>query len=137
MPGKSFQKVISEAEVLNGALKPHLVEMPFLAADSGDLDDLITETKVLNQEQQAVTARLRELVRLRKEAEHRSNDLRSRIAAHLRGQLGFTSEGLIAYGIPPRRPPRNPPAEPPPVGEVLPVSPEVGDGAPEDSTSKP
>jgi hypothetical protein len=47
--------------------------------------------------------RLQEITRLRREAELRSQDLRSRIVAQLRGKLGFKNENLLGYGINPRK----------------------------------
>lgn len=118
MPGLSFRKIISLSELLNTSLKPQLTDMPHLKQDSDDLDQLITNAKSLDQEQQSLTGRLREIIRLRKEAEQNSNDLRSRVAAQLRGKLGFTNENLLAYGITPRKRTRKKPAqnpEPPPL----------------------
>jgi hypothetical protein len=73
--------------------------------------------KALDQEQETLTGRLREVTRLRQEAELSSNDLRSRLAAQLKGKLGFTNENLRAYGIPPRKRDRKKPTKkqaPPP-----------------------
>jgi hypothetical protein len=99
MPGLSFRKIISLSELLNASLKPQLIDMPHLKQDSDNLDQLITNAKSLDQEQQSLTGRLREITRLRKEAEQNSNELRSRVAAQLRGKLGFSNENLLGYGI--------------------------------------
>ena len=118
MPGLSFQKTIALAELLNSTLKPQLTDMPHLTQDSQDLDKVILNVKALDQEQETLTGRLREVTRLRQEAELSSNDLRSRIAAQLKGKLGFTNENLRAYGIPPRKRDRKKPTKkqaPPPV----------------------
>jgi hypothetical protein len=111
MPGQSFQKIVSSSELLNAALKPQLTDMPHLKGESEDLDKLITDVKGLDQEQATLKGRLREIVRLRQEAEQRSNDLRSRVAAQLKGKLGFQNENLLAYGITPRRRERKKPAK--------------------------
>lgn len=121
MPGLSYQKTISHCELLNMTLKPQLEELPHLKEESGGLDELIFELKGLDQEQQTLRGRLQEITRLRQEAERRGQQLRSRIAAQLRGKLGFTNENLTAYGIIPRKrvirrrtankPPIDPPAE--------------------------
>ena len=79
-----------------------------------NLDQLVTNAKSLDQEQQTLTGRLREITRLRKEAEQNSHDLRSRVAAQLRGKLGFKNENLIAYGITPRKRARKKPTKPAP-----------------------
>jgi len=103
MPGLSFPTIVARVELLNSALKPQLEKLPHLQDESADLDQLLTEVKSLNLEQAAVKGRLSELSRLRREAERRSNDLHSRIAAQLKGKLGFANENLMAFGIPPRR----------------------------------
>jgi hypothetical protein len=119
MPGQSFRKIVSLSELLNATLKPQLTEMPHLKTESDDLEKLITDVKGLDQEQQALKGRLAEMTRLRKEAEQRGTDLRSRVVAQVRGKLGFTNENLLAFGIPPRKRSRKKPAAqpetPPPV----------------------
>lgn len=119
MPGISFQKIVADCELLNSTLKPQLTEMPHLQDESTGLDALIEEAKTLSNEQQVLSGRLREITRLRRETELRSQDLRSRIVAQLRGKLGFTNENLLGYGIAPRKRVRKkletkkPPAAPP------------------------
>lgn len=103
MPGISFQKIVTDCELLNSTLKPQLTEMPHLQDESTGLDTLIVEAKTLLNEQEVLRGRLREITRLRREAELRSQDLRSRIVAQLRGKLGFTNENLLGYGIAPRK----------------------------------
>jgi len=124
MPGLSFRKIISLSELLNTTLKPQLTEMPHLKQDSDDLDQIVANAKALDQEQQTLTGRLREITRLRKQAEQSSSDLRSRVAAQLKGKLGFTNENLLAYGITPRKRSRkkSAPQNPPPPA-VTPVPP--------------
>lgn len=128
MPTLSFQKIVSMAELLNLALKPRLAEWPFLQGESADIDEILVEAKALDQENQQIKGRFRELTRLRREAESRTLDLRSRVAAQLRGKLGFTNENLLAFGIPPRKRPRKPPTVQEPPSEI------VQDAAPKTST---
>jgi hypothetical protein len=103
MPGLSYQKTISHCELLNMTLKPQLEELPHLKEESVGLDELIVELKGLDQEQQTLRGRLKEITRLRQEAELRGQQLRSRIAAQLRGKLGFKNENLMSFGILPLR----------------------------------
>ena len=103
MPGISFQKIVTDCELLNTTLKPQLTEMPHLQDESTGLDTLIVEAKALLNEQEVLRGRLREITRLRREAELRSQDLRSRIVAQIRGKLGFKNENLLGYGIVPRK----------------------------------
>ena len=138
MPGLSFRKIISLSELLNASLKPQLTDMPHLKQDSDALDQLITNTKALDQEQQAITGRLREITRLRKQAELDSNDLRSRVAAQLRGKLGFSNENLLAFGITPRKRSRKKAAAPPePVKPAVPPAHTTPPSAASDEPVKP
>ena len=105
MPGLSYQKTVAYCELLSSRLKAQLEEMPHFKGDSESLDALIVELKGLDIEQQALKSRLREITRLRQEAERRGQSLRSRIVAQLQGKLGFTNENLLAFGITPRRKP--------------------------------
>lgn len=121
MPGQSFQKIVSYCELLNSTLKPQLAEMPHLQDESTELDALIVKAKSLDNEQQVLRGRLREITRLRREAELEGQDLRSRIAAQIRGKIGFHNENLLGFGIPPRKRTRKKPQQ---------DSPETPDPAP-------
>lgn len=103
MPALSFQKIVSQAELLNSTLKPRLIELPHLQGESEDIDELLTDVKGLSQEQETLRGRLKEITRLRREAERRGTELRSRVVAQLKGKLGFTNENLLAYGITPHK----------------------------------
>jgi hypothetical protein len=111
MPTLTFEKVVSDCELLKDALGPLLGEMPHLNGENTELETFLNEVKSLRKEQKELTGRLREVVRLRKEAEARGQDLRSRVAAQLRGKLGFKSEQLLKFGVPPRRKPSRRKAE--------------------------
>ena len=113
MPGQSFQKIVSFCELLNATLKPQLTEMPHLQDESTELDALVTQAKSLDNEQQVLRGRLREITRLRREAELHGQDLRSRIAAQLRGKMGFANENLLGFGISPRKRTRKKPEKQP------------------------
>ena len=103
MATTSFQKIIGDCELLTSNLRPLLTEMPLLQEESEALEALMARAKSLGNEQQVLTGRLREITRLRIEAQRESNDMRSRVAALLRGKLGFKNETLIGFGIPPRK----------------------------------
>lgn len=103
MPGLSFQTIVTDCELLNSRLKPQLPEMPHLQEESENLDTLVGEAKTLSNEQQELRGRLQEITRLRRETELRSQELRSRIAAQLRGKLGFKNENLLGFGITPQK----------------------------------
>jgi hypothetical protein len=113
MPGLSQQKTVAFCELLSSTLKTFLDEMPYLKEESASLDGVIVELKGLSNEQEAIRGRSREVTRLRKGAEKRSQELRSRIVAQLQGKLGFSNESLMAFGITPRKTTRRRRAKPP------------------------
>ncbi|HEV2851676.1 MAG TPA: hypothetical protein VHC97_02620 [Thermoanaerobaculia bacterium] len=115
MAGISFAKTVSDCELMKDALEPHLTEMPHLAEEHGELAAFLAEVKSLNARQKDLTGELRQITRRRKEAELRGQDLRSRVAALIRGKLGFKNETLLKFGIPPRRKTRRKTAEEPTV----------------------
>ena len=125
MPGITFQKIVGDCELLSSNLKPLLTEMPLLKEESDALDTLIVRAKSLGNEQEVLTGRLREITRLRQEAQRESNDMRSRVAALLRGKLGFKNETLLGFGVPPRKRSRKKPEAKvtPPSAPVEPSSP--------------
>ena len=99
----TFQKIIGDCELLTSNLRPLLAEMPLLEEEAQALEALIARAKSLANEQKLLTGRLREITRLRQEAQRESNDMRSRVAALLRGKLGFQNENLLGFGVPPRK----------------------------------
>ena len=125
MPTISFQKIIGDCELLTSNLRPLLTEMPLLQEESDALEALIARAKSLGNEQKVLTGRLREITRLRQEAQRESNDMRSRVAALLRGKLGFQNENLLGFGVPPRKRSRKKTATPQPTPtEPTPGNPE-------------
>jgi hypothetical protein len=129
MPGLSFQRIVADCELLNSTLKPQLPELPHLQEESAGLETLIEDAKTFSNEQQVLRGRLREITRLRREAELRSQDLRSRIVAQIRGKLGFKNENLLGFGITPRKRVRKKPERKPEPGAApstpLPPEPET------------
>jgi hypothetical protein len=121
MAGISFAKIVADCELLKTTLEPLLAEMQHLSPEHGELDSLLTEIRTLNTRQQELTGQLRQITRLRREAEKRGQDLRSRVASQLRGKLGFKNEELMKFGVPPRRARRR--ATPEPDGETPPEEP--------------
>lgn len=103
MAGITFAQITSECQLLKTTLEPLLAELPHLTPEHGELETFLADVRSLDSRQQELTGQLREVVRLRREAEQRGQDLRSRVAAQLRGKLGFKNEQLLKFGIPPRR----------------------------------
>ena len=103
MAGFALAKYIADWDLLLAALKPLLADLPHLNAHSQELESLIVEAKSLDQDQQSLRGRLQDTVKRRRVVERRGRDLRSRLAAQLRGTLGFDNDTLLGFGVPPRR----------------------------------
>jgi hypothetical protein len=103
MAGISFAKTVADCELLMRALEPLLAGMPHLSGEHAELGEFLDEVKILNLRQSDLTGALRQVTRLRRAAELRGQDLRSRVAAQIRGKLGFTNQELLKFGIAPRR----------------------------------
>jgi hypothetical protein len=129
MAGKALAKNIADWELINNALKPNLTEMPYLNDKSQQLDGLIAQAKSLDAKQQDLRGSLQETVQQRRELVKLGRDTRSRIAAFLRGNLGFDNQTLLGFGVPPRRPRRKKTKTPTPAPS--PVLEATGHGGPD------
>jgi hypothetical protein len=108
----TLAKLIADWELLDTALRPHLPDMPYLTDKATELQALIVEAKGMDTRQQDLRGSLQETVRQRQDLEKRGKDLHLRVAALLRGSLGFDNQTLLAFGLKPRRPRRKkPPAD--------------------------
>lgn len=103
MPGISFARTVSDCELMKSSLEPLLGEMPHLNAEHEELRAFLDHVRELGRQQEDLKGQLRQMTRLRQEAERQGQDLRSRVAAQLRGKLGFKNETLLKFGVPPRR----------------------------------
>jgi len=83
-------------------LKPHLADMPQVQPLQVELDALVGEAHDVDAKQELARGQARDLTRQRQNIEKRGEDLRRRIASHLRGTFGFTSEQLVQFGVNPR-----------------------------------
>jgi hypothetical protein len=110
-----FGRTMTRWRLLLENVKPHLAGMPHIQVLVAELEALVAEAERLDAEQEIARGKLRELIRLRRDAEKRGEGVRRRVGSHLKGTFGFTSEQLIQFGLNPR-PSRNrsrKPAEPP------------------------
>ena len=99
----TLAKLISDWELLDAALQPHLTDMPYLKDKVTELQGLITEAKGMDTKQQDLRGSLQETVRQRQALEKRGKDLHLHLAAMLRGTLGFDNQTLLGFGVKPRR----------------------------------
>jgi hypothetical protein len=116
MANFTLAKLIADWELLNTALQPHLTDMPYLKDKATELEGLIAEAKGMDARQQDLRGNLQETVRQRKDLEKQGKVVHLRVAAILRGNLGFDNQTLLGFGLKPRRPRRKktPDATPPP-----------------------
>ena len=111
----TLAKLISDWELLDTALQPHLTDMPYLKDMVTELDGLITQAKGMDSKQQDLRGSLQETVRQRQALEKQGKDLHLRLSAMLKGNLGFDNQTLLGFGVKPRRPrKKKAPAETPP-----------------------
>jgi hypothetical protein len=76
--------------------------MPQVQPLQVELEALIGEAHDVDGRQELAWGQARDLTRQRQDIEKRGEDLRRRIASHLRGTFGFTSEQLVQFGVNPR-----------------------------------
>ncbi len=100
---QQFANRIINWEMFNSNLKPFLLELPFLQTLSTEMESLIGEAKILDSEQEVARGRLQEIVHRRQDLEKRGDDLRNRVASHLKGTYGFSSDALVKFGVRPRK----------------------------------
>ena len=97
-----FKEKIVTLTSLHDNLAPRLQEMPHLASDHAALAALLVQARELGGRQDLITGELRSVNQQRVELEKQGRDLRSRMAAILRGTLGLDNADLVKYGIQPR-----------------------------------
>ena len=102
----TLAKLIADWELLDTALRPHLQDMPYLTDEATELQAFIVEAKRMDTWQQDLRGALQETVRQRQDVQKRGRDLYLRVAAILRGNLGFDNQELLGFGLKPRRPRR-------------------------------
>jgi predicted AAA+ superfamily ATPase len=113
MAGISFAKTVADCELLKTALEPMLQDLPHLTPEHAELETFLSGIKAMNARQKDLTGELRQITRQRQEAEKKGQDLRSRVAAQVRGKLGFKNEQLLKLGLALRRKRRKKAEEPP------------------------
>ena len=102
----TLAKLIADWELLSTALEPHLSDMPYLKDRAAELAGFIAQAKDMDTRQQELRGSLQETVRQRQTLEKQGTSSHLRIAAILRGNLGFDNQTLLSFGLKPRRPRR-------------------------------
>ena len=115
---------LKDWSALIGNLEGLLGEVPHLAPLRAELAEVIAQAKVLEVEQNRVTALLRQVNADRAEVLAQGQDVKERIADLLRGHFGTKSPELLQFGVRPRTGgprPRRRKAPPGPVPEPEPA----------------
>jgi hypothetical protein len=99
---KEFSNRITSWDLTSTSVKPHLADMPQVQPLQTELETLIPDARSLDSRMELARSQARDLTQQRQAIEKRGEDLRRRIASHLRGTFGFTSEQLIQFGVNPR-----------------------------------
>jgi len=99
---QTFAKKITEWELVNANIEPHLAEMPHLQEIVTAIQALIAEAKGLDAEQEVARGRFQDVIHKRQDVEKRGETLRRRAASHLKGSFGFSSDELVKFGVRPR-----------------------------------
>ncbi|HEX5717927.1 MAG TPA: hypothetical protein VF179_17340 [Thermoanaerobaculia bacterium] len=98
---KVYSGKINSWDVLVSSLLARLAEWPFLEPLYNELLALVADLRVLVLQQEAARAQFHEAIGRRQEMERRGVELRTRIAAHLKAQLGFRNDQLRQFGLNP------------------------------------
>jgi hypothetical protein len=98
---KLYSGRINSWDVLVSSLLAKLAEWPFIEPLYNELLALVADLRVLVVQQEAARAQFHEAIGRRQEMERRGADLRTRIAAHLKAQLGFRNDQLRQFGLNP------------------------------------
>ena len=99
---KEFSNRITSWDLTSASVKPHLADMPQVQPLLAELDALIPNARSLDTSMELARSQARDLTKQRHDIEAQGENLRRRIASHLRGTFGFTSEQLGQFGINPR-----------------------------------
>src|SRR3954470_4665460 len=83
-------------------LKRQRADMPQVQPLNAELEVLIGEAHDVDGRLELARGQARDLTHQRQDIQKRGEALRLRIASHLRGTFGFTSEQLVQFGINPR-----------------------------------
>ena|SRR6478672_8873637 len=99
---KEFSNRITSWDLTSTSVKPHVADMPQVQPLLAELDALIPDARSLDGRMELARSQARDLTKQRHDIEKQGENLRRRIASHLRGSFGFTSEQLGQFGINPR-----------------------------------
>jgi hypothetical protein len=108
---KLYSGKVNSWDVLVTSLQARLGEWTFLQPLYDELQGLISESRGIVLQQEAARAQLHEAIGKRRDLEKRGAELRTRVASHLKAQLGFRNEQLRQFGLSPLPRTRRKPGE--------------------------
>ncbi len=125
MPNGSFADRVQRWDVLVKSLTANAPDLPTIADDLKQLQDVLQRTREMRQQQDVSQAQLRSDVKLRQALDQQGEGLRSRIMLSLKAKYGVDAGKLYEFGMrpvkarrskaPPAGPGPNPPAAPAPI----------------------
>jgi hypothetical protein len=108
---KLYSGKINAWDVLVASLEARLGEWPFIRPLYDELQGLIAESRAIVLQQEAARAQFHDAIGKRQDLEKRGVELRTRLASHLKAQLGFRNEQLRQFGLIPLSRTRRKPGE--------------------------
>jgi septal ring factor EnvC (AmiA/AmiB activator) len=98
----TFDNKLNDWQALVDNLKPHLTDLPNLAADHGTLTTLIDQTRALQAQQDVQLAGLRDVVTQRNALAAQARKARNRLVAGLQSAFDHDNDKLLAFRVKPR-----------------------------------
>lgn len=102
MPTQSFADQMNSHTMLVNSLRPRLPEMPHLEGLHQELDEVVTESRTLEDQKGFYEFQLRQTNARRRVLEQKGRELRLRLASGLRSAFGPDSQNLLEFGLKPR-----------------------------------
>jgi hypothetical protein len=93
--GRSSAERTTRWDVLVTNLKPSLPDMPHVVEDAKKLEDMLTQARALETEQENLRSQARKANAQLKQMLSEGDKIRSRLGSNLKGKLGFTDESLV------------------------------------------
>ena len=101
-PSKSSAERTTRWDVMVSNLKPSLPDMPFVADDLAELEEVLAQARALEALKENLRSQARQASADLKLLLRKGDKLRSRLGSNLKGRLGFSDPSLVKYGLQPR-----------------------------------
>jgi len=109
-------------DAFSSAVKSQLADLPQAAGDQASFETIVGQLKAAKGEQDALTGKLRESVRIQKDLTAQGRQVRNRLVGHIRSKFGLDSEALHQFGLRPRPSARRKPAATDGTGQAPPAA---------------